>query len=79
MDHLVQVLHSFETPQCTRPLSCPVVELCQLLEQNLHQKGALARPGHSRDTDQPPEGERHVDLFQVVLGRSADGQRLSVP
>ena len=45
-------------------------------EQDVRDKRALARPGDARDGYETTQRERHVDVLEVMLARSADDQRL---
>ena len=48
-------------------------------EQDVVHESGLSRPRHARDRDQATEGERNVDVAQVVLARSSHDEVLSRP
>ena len=77
-DDLVQMLLPLQGGVFARPDLHPVQVGTQPLEENFVHQGGLTRPGHAGDAGEGPQGEGHVDVGQVVFGRSPDHQLVAV-
>ncbi len=78
VDHLVEVLDSFDAAVLARPVLRPIHALVQRLVEHLVDQARLAAAADAGNADQLAEREAHVYMFQVVLGRVAHEQIVAV-
>ena len=71
---LVQLLHALHGVKLPGAGLGPVEHLGQVLVENLVDQAALARAADPRNAAQHPQGNLHVNVFQVVLLGPANGE-----
>ena len=69
--HLVQMLQALQMVEPAGPEPRPVELDGQGLIENLVDQGGLAGAGHAGDAGEGAQGDLHVDILQIVLGRAA--------
>ncbi|MBA7709009.1 hypothetical protein ES703_117916 [subsurface metagenome] len=67
IDHLINMLNTDDTIAITRSFPRPIEELCQLLIQNLVNKGAFTTTRNPGDTNKPAQWNVGIYIFQVIL------------
>src|SRR5579883_1812018 len=78
INHLVQMLHALDAVMQARLLVSAGESVRQLAIENIRDQRTLAGAGDTGDDDELAQWNLDIDVFQVVLARALDEQRIAV-